>query len=545
VSGRVARPSESVAALARLGGVRVPFEIGMSLVLGFDATVISAVDLSRPLELVVTGQPGQSAVTLALVPRAEQALRGALSSRFRLVAVPGLGERLELLGASPPPDGWRCALVRVAGPASTRMVCANAEDALTRNARWVAQQSLRPSETTDDVALEIEGAPARAALGPYLRRALSQGAALLGQSEDDARSPSEPSRAFADPSATGAIAPRLRAFADEVDPMLADLRRLSVRLAVASDGVRVDVTAGLDPAGRSALVRESARRVEASRAHPLASRLPPDAPLALASRSTADGTRTIARALAARALLDPLARGPDAQGVVTAATADLEALFEHAGDAVALSFARTAPTARPSVAGARRELESSRNDSSSAPTSPLEATVLLAQDDGGASARASLRRLAAAPWLRGRQDLSVTASRDALTLRPAPSGGERSARRAGRGSAGAVAGASTGGREVTLAVSRGALALLWGRETRGQLRALDGRVEGAVPAAVEGAEAPMVLSVDVLSLARGQPGAPLRLSWRAAREEGGLRSTVRLEFGGPLLRAVRGLFSRR
>ncbi len=522
LSGRIARPSASVAALAQLAGARVPFELGMSLVLGFDATVISAVDLSRVMELVVTGQPGQGVVTLAFVPRSPRTLRAGLASRFRLVSVPGLGERLDPRGDNAPAGGWRCAIVSVPAPEGVRVACANDPGALARNGRWVAYASVAPRAITDDVVLDAEGPSARAALGPYLRRALSQGAAMLGQDTDEA--PSNAPRTPGDSGDAGdsgvgpSWAPRMQGFIDEVDPTLADVRGVSIRLGVDDRGMRVELSAALDPAGRSTLARESARRVNASGAHPLAGRLAPNAAVAFASRSTAEGTRSIARALLSRALR---AAGSEAASAV--AEADVDALFARAGDAVALSLTREAPPERPPVPRPRADLERLGNDSRFSPTARYEATALVPLDDGGSAARAELRRLAAAPWLR-QAALSVTTGRDALTVRPA--------RAAGR---------ATAGREVTLAVSRGALALLWGPDTRAQLRALDARTEGPPPATIEGAEAPMVLGVDVLSLARGQPGAPVRFTWGASREGDALRSTVRFELGGPLLRALRGL----
>jgi hypothetical protein len=532
VSGHFSRPRESVRAIAALSGASIPFELGMSLVLGLDSTMLAAVDLSKPVDLVVTGTPEQSAVTVAFVPQAPSSLRSTLSTRFRLVTVEGVGERLDLrTPAGRGAEGWRCAIVGVPGPVSSRVVCTTREEALATSARWVAFESRRREEDTGDALFEVDGVTARNALSPYLRRLLGQGSAMLAAQAEQARTDQRRPPDLGDPEP---LVRQARSLSDQVDPMLADLRRVTVRLDVQEASLKVTAVGELDPEGRSVLAQESARRLNAPTAHPLAGRLVSDAPLAVASRGSAEGARASARAIV-RLALDVLgSRVPSADVAAT----DLDALFAHAGDSMVLSLAR-GPAPAPAAG---------RSNASASPTAPQpapwELTALLSQDDGGVAVAAMLPRLARAPWLRGARlgevAPTITTQRNAVILRlpPAPrpaqmpAGGllEDSRRRA-------VAEPPS---EFSIAVSNDALAFVWGPSARDQLRRLDARTAGPVPTVIAAANGPFVAGLDARALRRNEPGAPVRLTWNSTRQGPTLSSRLDLDISGEVLRMLRG-----
>ncbi|MBL8682321.1 MAG: hypothetical protein JNK05_24345 [Myxococcales bacterium] len=532
VAAHFGHPRESVRALGTLAGQNVPFEIGMSLVLGFDSTMIAAVDLSKPIDMIVTGTPDEREVTLAFVPSAPASLGSTLSTRFRLVRTEGVGEVLTARTPGGRDGGWKCAVVGVQGPVPSRLVCSTADRALAQTARWVAQESARRAEEMDDAVFEVDGDSARQAFVPYFRRVIDQGGAMLGAAAQQARDdrPTPPDLGDPEP-----LANRIRAMATQVEPMFADLRRFVVKLEVQPTALVIDAHGELSADGTSVLTRGTLRAVDAPRAHPLTARLAPDALAAGGLRNPPDATREHLRT-ATRAILDVLgSRIPSPE----LATADLDALFANTGDGLAFALSEApAPTpARPARA----------QQAPAEPASPsYEFSVVASQTDQGQGALGVIGRLARAPWLRGMRigdaPATITAQRNAVFVRLPPRrppalindrpGGLEQGQRAQRGPAPTPS-------EVTIAVSGEQLAVLVGPNGRDQLRRLDARTAGAAPSVLGAAsEGPFVAGADVGRI-RGANFSPLRLAWTASREGSTLTSRFQLNVPGAVLRMLR------
>jgi len=531
VTAHFGHPRESVRAVGALVGTVVPFEIGMSLVLGFDSTMLAAVDLSKPIDLVVTGTPERREVTLAFVPSAPASLGSTLSTRFRLVRTDGVGDVLTARTTGGRDGGWKCAVVGVAGAVAPRLVCSTAERSLAQNARWVAQESARRGEETDDAVLEVDGDSARSALIPYMRRVFEEGGAALATAAQQARDDRATPPDLGDPEP---LANRIRAFATQVEPFLADLGRLVVKLEVQSSSILVDARGELAASGASPITRGTLRAVDSPRVHPLAARLAPDSLVAAALRNPADATREHLRT-GTRLILDVLgSRIPTPE----LATADLEALFANTGDAVVVALSE-APAPTP----ARPTRPAPQGSSPSAAQPAYEVTVLASQTDQGQGALGVISRLPRAAWLRGMRigdaPATITGQRNAVFVRlPARRAASLPGDRLGL-ERGQRAPTPTPPNEVTLAVSGEQLAVLVGPNGRDQLRRLDGRTAGTAPAVLGAAsEGPFVLGADFGRI-RGESPAPLRLAWTAAREGSTVTSRFQINIPSALLRMLR------
>lgn len=535
VSAHFGHPRESVRAMGQLAAQPVPFEIGMSLVLGFDSSMLAAVDLSKPIDLIVTGTPEQREVTLAFVPSTPASLGSTLSTRFRLVRTDGVGDVLTPRTQGGRDGGWKCAVVGVAGPVPSRLVCSSSERSLAQSARWVAQESARRADETGDAVFEVEGDSARQTLVPYLRRVLEQSGAMLGAAAQQARDdrPTPPDLGDPEP-----LANRIRTLATQVEPLFTDLRRIVVKLEVQPTALVIDARGELSAEGTSTITRGTLRAVESPHAHPLTARLAPDALAAGGLRNPAESTREHLRN-ATRMILDVLgSRIPTPE----LATADLDALFANTGDGVA--FALSEVPAAPVANAARAPRAPSTPQ---APTPPsFEFTVLASQLDQGQAALGVITRLARAPWLRGMRigdaPATITGQRNAVFVRLPPRrppaviddrpGGLEQGQRAQRTPTPPPS-------EVTIAVSGEQLAVLVGPNGRDQLRRLDARTAGAAPTVLGAAsEGSFVAGADVGRI-RGAGSSPLRLAWSASRDGSTLTSRFEVNVPGSLLRMLR------
>ncbi|MFO0561838.1 MAG: hypothetical protein U0269_27750 [Polyangiales bacterium] len=525
MSAHFGHPMSSVRRLAALASMNVPFELGMSLVLGFDSTMLAAIDLDKPADVVVTGTPDERDVTVAFFPAAQTSLRSTLSTRFRLTTVEGVGERLDLRAPSNREQAWRCAIVGAPGEVSSRLVCSTSERALSSAARWTALVSSQRATEGDDGVLDIDGTSARAGLAPYLRRIIDQSSAMLGTSAQQARDEHTSAPDFGDPEP---LVNRARSLSTQVDAMVADLRSITIKLTIESNALVLDATGSLDAAGTSTIAQGTARAISMPTAHPLTGRLAPDSSLAGGWRTPAEALRAHLQN-AARMALDVLgSRVPSPE----LAQADFEALFAHVGDEVAFSLSRGPAPAQRRAARPGQEPEEPA-------LGPWEFTALASQEDNATGALAVLPRISRAAWLRGMRfgtaAPTVTAARNAVVLRipprpePIAQPGERQTARAPQINS-----------ELGLAVSQGQLAIVWGSNVRDQLRRLDLRTAGPAPNVLaSGNDAPFVFGVDARALRGESPPAPLRLSWSASREGSTLESRFHLSLSEQVLRMLR------
>lgn len=531
ISGHFGQPAASARALSSLASMAIPFELGMSLMLGFDSTMLAAVDLARPIDVAVTGTPEERDVTVAFFPAAAAGLRSTLSTRFRMVTVAGVGEKLEPRAQSSREPAWRCAIVGAPGEVSSRLVCSTREAALASAARWIALESSRRADERDDALFELDGAAARSSVAPSIRRSIERLSALLGSSAQQARQEHSNAPQLGDPEP---LIDRTRRMAQEAEAGFADLRNMRIKVTIGADDITVDADAALDAEGRSTMAQGTLRAVGASSTHALVGRLPPDAPIAGAWRTTAESMRSTAQNLTTVMLEVLGSRIPSAD----AARADLEALFAHVGDEVDVAFG-------PAPAAPQRVTRAPANAPAATAAPQWELWMVMGQDDNGAAATALVPRLARAPWLTGLRigdrPGTVTSTRNQLVLRlpPRPAFPLREGEDQQR-PAPARPASNEPPTEVSLAVSQGQLAMLVGPNTRDQLRRLDARTAGPAPTVLGAAnEAPFVLAVDARALRGETPPAPVHVQWRAEREGATLSSRLRVALSGQVIRMLR------
>lgn len=433
------QPRSTGRSVGRFVGMPLPVDLLLMAQFGVDSTMLTTVELTRPVDVVVVGPPERPHAVASFVPGAMNTLRSTLQGRFRMTPVEGLGERLDPRvpdgpSASAPPEevnGRRrvhavCAIVPVPADATmpARVVCSDDVEALTRAGRWAAFSSRDYAEDHDDFVLRLEGNDARTVLATRV------GAILRGLTDDLAESAARARRLrdrapdLGDPEA---LVSSLREVSEDVPGLLRDVRSLTLRGAVRPEGISLTAEVPLDAAGTTALARDALTRAGAPMEHTLANRLAADAVAVLAARGSAERTRqqihtatqTLLRVLGSR-VSDP-----------AAAQADLDALFAQTSDAVALSVAPDAPTApTPAARTSAAPSASAGADPSAAPPAPaptLEVLAVFSQADRGVAARAVIARMATAPWLRtahlSESPLQVRTTRDgALVLRlpPAP-----------------------------------------------------------------------------------------------------------------------------
>lgn len=533
LSGHFGQPAASARALSSLASMAIPFELGMSLMLGFDSTMLAAVDLAKPIDVAVTGTPEERDVTVAFFPAAPSGLRSTLSTRFRMVTVAGVGEKLEPRAQSGRDPAWRCAIVGAPGEISSRLVCSTREAALGAAARWLALESSRRAEERDDALFEVDGATARSSIAPSIRRSVERLSALLGSSAQQARQEHSSAPQLGDPEP---LIERTRRMAQEAEAGFADLQNMRVKVTISAEDIRIDADAALDPAGRSTMVQGTQRALGASSTHALVGRLPPNAPIAGAWRTSAESLRSTAQNLTT-VLLDVLgSRIPSAD----LARADLEALFAHVGDEVDMAFGPA-----PELPSRVTRAPANANANASAPAPQWELWMVMAQDDNGTAASALVPRLARAPWLTGLRigdrPGTVSSTRNQLVLRlpPRPAFPLREGEDQQR-PAPARPASNEPPTEVSLAVSQGQLAMLVGPNTRDQLRRLDARTAGPAPTVLGAAnEAPFVMAVDARALRGETPPAPVHVQWRAEREGATLSSRLRVVLSGQVIRMLR------
>jgi hypothetical protein len=497
-----------------LGGRARLFELGLAFQLGIPSAVISAVDLARPMDVVMAGPVESPHVVWVFTPGPLNTLRSTLAAQFRFTPVAGLGERLD------PRRGdargvARCAVVGVPGPVPVRIACARTTDALSHAARYAAYLSQQRADARDDALVEVDVATARATLIPRLQRTLTDAARRLAASAAEERRSHARPPDLGDPEALVAMLGR---FARDLPAQTADVRRLTLRASVTPEQVALDTEADLDPAGRSSLARDTLARVGAGGDHPLASRLAPDSAVLLASRATPAEHAALVTGML-DAVLEVLGeRVPDR----AAARQDLAALVARVGDGIVLG------TARDAQGG-------------------LEQTAIFALTDGGAEARAVLARLPRAAWLRGLRlgdaAVSVQARNQVLLLRlpPAPTRSEA------RGADAGTPAVPAPPRAVALAVVGDALVVVAGSRPEAALAAVGPRASGPSPAVLAQAPAaPLVFAADVGAL-RGAPVGRevVSVTYGAAREGELLVGRGRLAVPGGLVTALLGMLSQR
>lgn len=470
-------PRSLVDAIDQALGARHPPELLLAVGLGVDVAVLSAVDLARPVDVALLGAPA-GAFAFALTPAGAGNARSLLAPRYRLTVEPGLGERLQPRGDPGLSAGDRrlpCALVRVPARVPVRVVCASDESALRAAGRWVAYESAARADDRDALTVDLDGEGRAGDLVPALREAArGLGRQLLAAAGAARRSHDRPPE-LGDPEAAASLLGELaRALVDDV----AAARAVTLRATLREGSV--DVTAGVTfpAAGGGPLAADARARAGVTGPHPLLALVPADAVFTAASRTAPAARRAGLAALTDGALRVLGARVPAPE----LARRDLDALLAHSAEGVAVA---AAPDARGG----------------------LELTLALAQDDQGAGARATLARLALAPWLRA-GGATVTPLRDGLVVTPpAPAA-----------------------RALALGLRRGALLCVLGRNARATLDAAGLRGEGEPEPAGAFAELRLAPTDD-----------PLRVTWEASRAAEGVTATARTTLPPRALAALAAL----
>ncbi|MDP3277728.1 MAG: hypothetical protein Q8Q09_21270 [Deltaproteobacteria bacterium] len=529
VTGHFGQPRTTVRALASLSGATIPFELGMSMMLGLDATLLTVVDLSKPIDVVITGSAESTNITLTLTPIVQA--RANLSTRFRFTTVPGLGDRLDpRADTSGREPGWTCAIVGVPGPVGTRVVCNTESAQLARVGRFAAFESQRHESEVNDARFEVASQGARRALGPLVQQVFAAASMSLRRTAAQAREQHREPPAFGDPE------PIVRRFAEiqtDVNQVLQELTSSTVELHVEPDALSLDVQLGVSAGGQGFLARDSRDRVSAPMAHPLAARLDPTSALAVASRGAPAFLRDRLRTMLRLGLEVLGTRVPDAP----AAQADLDALTEHMGDGWALSLARRQPPVAANTPAGRAP----------APRpAAVEAVLLLAQDDEGAASRPLIASLARAPWLRGvrlgEQPLRLSTQDGGLIVR-FPAAPTPAVRALSNDQLERTASPPRVPLEMGVASVQGAVAVVLSGDARAQLQALRTREAGAVLPILGGLEGSTVFGLEAGAMRPSVDDgvrAPLQLTWRAMQDGSSLNALIHVRASAGFVRTLRG-----
>ncbi len=490
---RVERPRETVEALGALVGSRISTEMTLALGLGVELGMLAVVDPGRPIDVALLGTEAAPRVVFSLCPRSPGEARTLLGERYRLVADPRVGERLEHredAGAAGR-AGLSCALVVTDDAVGSRVACASDVATLQRAGAWIAMRAV-PHGSDAGAPMGIVGwmgeALVRKAQG-VLRREARDGARSLEATAASARRARETPPTYGDPEVAARV---LGAALGPWVEGLTALRALDFGAAVTAEGMRIRVEGRLQrgAAGRLAELLE-ARAERSVEGNPVTGFLPADAVWMGVDRADPAAQRAWLGELVAGGVevLGARVRDPEA------ARRDLGALFAQNDGTAALAVSLGA-------------------------AGDFELTGILPQADGGAAARAAVVRLGAAPWVRGLQlggPLRVTAAGGALTLAseaPAPVAGD--------------AGAGAGGvASLRLEVTEAGLVAVWGRHATGSMEALRARRGRDRMEATGGA----ATAVDAL-------GAEMGIRLRVERAEG-LRATLTAEVTARALSLVR------
>jgi hypothetical protein len=474
VSAHFGQPRATVATLGQIVGTQIPFELGLALLLGVEGMVFVASDTAQPIDVFVTGTVDHPDLVYVLTPQPAERFRSTLSNRFRLVRQEGLGERLDPQNAGPRANvrGTRCAIVGVPGALPQRLVCANRLEALEHAGRFAAYESQRLHDEHGDLLVDVDGATARNTLTPVLTRAIDENTQSLAANAAEERRRHDREPDLGDPEAAlSGLAGMARSAVRELD----DVRHLTVRGAVAADGVTVESDLTLDANGHGMLVRDANSRVGVDPSHPLVNRLAPDSLAAFSTR-----TQTQDRA----ALVDSVVQSVvgvlgSRIGDPDVARRDVNALFAQLGDETDLGVARE-------------------------PEGGFEVTAAFAQRDDGSAARAALANLARAPWLRAARfgDVGVTVSfaHDVLTLRTQETrhaANPRAGSRVAPVAAGTETAAPEPPRTVALSVVGNVLVAVIGTHVDTTLAAIASRASGPAPAVLNGTRGSFVGAVDL------------------------------------------------
>ena len=481
------QPRTTVDALSQVVGSRIPFELGLALVLGVDSTVLAASDTSQPIDFLVTGTAEHPEVVFALTPGPANQFRSTLGNRFRLVRVETLGERLDPQNAGAGAvRGTRCAIVGVPGPVPSRIVCSSHLESLERVGRYAAYQSQRLSGDHHDVIADVDGATARTAIVPMLQHAIDENTQSLAASAADERRRHDRAPDLGDPEAAlGTFTTLARSLVHELD----DVQHLTMRASVAAEAVTVESDLTLDAHGHGMFAGDALSRVGVDLAHPLAMRLPTDAFAAFASHTQHVDRNALVDAVASSVIGVVGTRVADPE----AARRDVDALFAQLGDETAASISHE-------------------------PDGGFEVTALFTQRDDGTAARAALATLAAAPWLRnahfGDTGIRVALAQDVLTLRAIEAHAAPHAHAPAATDAGTSPSAPEAPRVVSISVSGNVLAIVVGAQSRVPA------AEVVSPAALTGTTGSFVAGADLSGLVNGggaDERAVLHASYSAER----------------------------
>ncbi len=501
---RAVRPRATAEVIGQRVGVRVPLDLVLAVGAGVPMAVLGAVDTSLPLAAcaVERGSGGEVAWLLAMTPRSAGEARTALASRHRLTPVAGLGERLEVRGATRDAgaSGVACALVAMAD-ASSRVVCASDGASLERAGRWLAWTMAGDGAATDDDVVAVMAAGAEGRLRARWDAATTAVLTEWTESASAERRAHAGPPDYGDPEAALVVLTRVR---DAVSGAIGELRGLRVGVRLGDDGAAVTATAEWPRAGTSAMATDAVARAGAGLggAVALGRWVAPDADVRGWMRTPGDGHRTWWAALVEAVVQVMGTRLGD--GV--AARRTLLAVGAESGDEAALGgvlgAAAAGATGAPGAGGSS--------------AGGAEWTVVVAQRDGGRSARSGLTRLATEGWVRslrwGGRAVRVSACGEGawcVTLDAA-------------GAAGATAGSTAGSTAGTMvvAVRDGALVVIAGARARTALDGADARARagGAVTAGDAGAAGESV----VVTVRERAPaaGAVSRATYGTAVAEG-------------------------
>jgi hypothetical protein len=494
-------------------------ELGLSLVLGLDATLVTGIDMDRPIDAVMLSEGMATPVVLVFTPSAGSSFRSTLATRYRFNRVESLGEMLEPRELSARTENaWHCAIVGVGGESGARLVCSRSESALRTAGRWAAENARAQEQDSSDAIASITGDSFRELLLPTIERSVQQIVAGMTESARAERARHNTPPPLGDPEA---LLHQVDQLAQNVRLIGPDLTRIQLQSAVGTQELSIDTSVEYPANSQSVIALDARARTHVASTHALLGRLNPASWFA----SGANGAEGYFQRIAANVLTVTLAVLGSRVSRSEEMQRDWTELFAHLGPSVAAGCA-SASSPSATARDGRNRVPVAEPTEPRSPLANLECTAVLSQTDEGVAARAVIARLARAPWLRelrfGAIAPVISLANGALVLRlpPAP------AARGGANQSTASAAQAALPKELAITVNHGHLAILLGPNTRAQLRALDAQIAGPGPRVTSGLSAPIVVGLDARLGRSPEQVVPLTVTVESEERDQTLRSTL-------------------
>jgi hypothetical protein len=305
-----------------------PADLMLMTLLGLDVAVTAAVDTQRPMDVVfIAGEhPG---FVIAMTPPGQGYARSQLSSRYRFMSVANLGEILtpRVRVAAPSNEHrMRCALVHVAAPISTRLVCGSDDHVLQSAGRFAAYESTTSPPSDADIVVRARNDDMREA-GRTLRDAATRTQQTWLADANRTRREREREPDYGDPEP---LILALGNFARDLADTVTTSQEMTLHVSLRQQMLQLQLEVQIPSSSQSRFAVDARARCTVPREHPLATMLPADSVLAMSYRGSESTSMPSVVALLTRVLGTRVSSPSVMQ-------ADLAALMATTGDAVVFS----------------------------------------------------------------------------------------------------------------------------------------------------------------------------------------------------------------